>query len=271
MGIGLAEQAHLGAGFDLTGVLIEISTGGDALPLELVELGFKRDSGMLQLGFEVPVAATAEGPPGPFTLHQQAHGHRLDPACGEAPGHFFPQQGRHRVAHQSVEDATGLLGVHQLHVELAGLAQGPFDGVLGDLVEHHPLDRHLGVEQLQQMPADRFPLAVFIRGQEQFISALEGVLELLDDLFLVLRHHIEGLEVVFGVDPGLGPLLRLMARRDLAGVVGQVPHMAHGGLHPERPRQEAADCAGLGGALNNDEGVGHRRRQPNAKGSRSAG
>jgi hypothetical protein len=35
--------------------------------------------------------------------------------------------------------------------------------------------------------------------------------------------------------------------------------MAHRRLHPEVPGQEAPDGAGLGGALNDDEGVTHRQ------------
>ena len=113
-------------------------------------------------------------------------------------------------------------------------------------MEHHPLDRNLGVQQLQQVPADRFPFAVFIRRKQQLIGHFEGVLELLT-IFLVFGNHIERFKVFLGVDAGLGPLLSLVARGDLAGVVGEVAHMAHRCLHTEGARQEAADGAGLRG------------------------
>ena len=148
--------------------------------------------------------------------------------------------------------------MHQLHVELAGLLQGAADRLLGDLVEHHPLDLHLGREELEQVPADAFALTVFVRGQQQLIRALEGILQFLDDLFLVLGHHIQRFEVVVGVDPEIGPLLAFVGRRNFAGVVRQVAHMAHGGLHPEGLGQKATDGAGLGGALDDDQGVSQR-------------
>ena len=148
--------------------------------------------------------------------------------------------------------------MHELHVELTGALQGPADRLLGDLVEHHPLDLHLGGEELEQVPADAFALPVFVRGQQQSLGALEGILELLDHLLLVLRHHVEGLEVVGGVHAQVGPLLALVGRRDLAGVVGKIPDMAHGGLHAEVLRQVPPDGFGLGRALDNDQGVRHR-------------
>ena len=109
-----------------------------------------------------------------------------------------------------------------------------------------------------QVPADAFALPVFVRGQQQSLGALEGILELFDHLLLVLRHHVEGLEVVGGIHAQVGPLLALVGRRDLAGVVGKIPDMAHGGLHAEVLRQVPPDGFGLGRALDNDQGVRHR-------------
>ena len=257
-GLSLCQQPHLAAGLEGAGGLIEIAATGDLDAAQLAELGLKAAAGLLQPGLEVPVAAAAEGPAGPLALHEQAHRHRLNPAGAQPPRHLFPQQGREGVAHQPIQDPPGFLGVHQLHVELAGLIQSPADRLLGDLVEDHPLHRHLGAEQLQQVPADRFALPVFVRGQQQPVGTLEGVLELLDHLFFVLRHHVEGLEIAGGVHAQVCPLLALMGRRNLAGVIGQVADMAHGGLHLEVLRKEAANGAGLRWALDNHQGVTHR-------------
>ena len=142
-GFGFAKQLDLAAGFQLTGGLIEIGAPSNALALEMTEFGFKAGAFVLELGLEIPVAATAEGAPGPLTQHQQPHGHRLNPAGREAPSHLLPKQRREGVTHQPIQDSPGLLGVHQLHVELAGLVEGPANRLLGDLVEHHALDRHL--------------------------------------------------------------------------------------------------------------------------------
>ena len=65
--------------------------------------------------------------------------------------------------------------MHQLHVELTGVVKGALDRVFGDLVEHHPLNGHLRIKELQQVPTDRFPFPVFVCGQQQLICALEGV------------------------------------------------------------------------------------------------
>ncbi len=69
----------------------------------------------------------------------------------------------------------------------------------------------LGAEQLQQVPADALALAVLVRGQEQLLGALEGVLEFLHHLLLVLRNHVEGFEVVGGVDTEVGHFSPLWA------------------------------------------------------------
>ena len=164
-GLGLAEQLHLAAGLEGTGGLVEIGTAGDPLAPKVGELGLEGRSRLFEPGFQIPVTAASEGPPCALPLHQQAHRHRLHAACREAPGHLFPEQGRKRVAHQAVEDPPRLLGVHQLHVELAGAVQGAPDRLPGDLVEHHPLHRHLGSEQLQEMPADALSFPVLVRGQ----------------------------------------------------------------------------------------------------------
>ena len=222
------------------------------------ELGLKADASLVQPGLEVPVAAAFEGAAGPFALHQQAHRHRLDAAGAQPPRHLLPQQRREGVTHQPIEDAPGFLGMHQLHIEVAGVLESPADGLFGDLVKHHALHGHLGAKQLQQVPADALPFPVFVRGQQQLVGALEGVLELLHDLFLVLRHHVKGLEGIGGVDAEVGPLLALVGRRNLTGVVGQVAHVPHGGFHLEVLGKEAADGAGLRRTFNNDQGVTHR-------------
>jgi len=109
------------------------------------------------------------------------------------------------------------------------------------------------------MPADAFSFTVFVRRQQQLVCTLQGVLEFTDRLFLVLRHHVKGLEVGFGVHAEIGPLLPLGRRWNLTGVVGEVAHVTHGRLDLESLGQEAADGAGLRRAFNDDERVRHRR------------
>ena len=171
-GLLFRQQPHLTAGLEATGAFVEIVTGGDTSATQMGQLGLETTIGMLELGLEIPVTAAAESPPGPFPLHQQANGDRLDPASGKPPCHLFPEQGGEGVPHQTIQDPTRLLGMHQLHVEITGLIQRLADGFLGDLVEDHPLHRNLRRQQLQQVPADAFPLAVFVGGQQQLIRTL---------------------------------------------------------------------------------------------------
>ena len=148
----------------------------------------------------------------------------------------------------------------ELHVELTGVVQSSRDGLFGDLVKHHPLHRHLGCEQLQQVPADAFAFPVFdVSRQQQLVDPFQCVLELPHHLLLVLRDHIQGFEVSLSVDAEVGPFLPFVSCRNLTCVVGQVAHMAHRGFHPVPLGEETTDGAGLGGALDDDQGVRHRR------------
>ncbi|CAI8209446.1 MAG: Uncharacterised protein [Prochlorococcus marinus str. MIT 9313] len=147
----------------------------------------------------------------------------------------------------------------QLHVEISGLIKSLSNGFFGDLVKHHPLDRHFGSQQLQQMPADAFALSIFVSCQQQLISLLQSCLQLLDHLLFVLRNHIKRFEIRGGVHAKVGPFLPLLGRRDLTGVVGQVAHMAHGGLHTEVLGQKPSNGSRLGRAFDNDQSVRHRR------------
>ena len=127
---------------------------------------------MGQAGLEVPVGAAAESSPRPLPFDQQAHRDRLNPTRRKPPGHLLPKQGGEGVTDEAIQDATGFLGMHKLHVELTRIFEGLGDGFLGDFVEDHPFDRHLGIQQLGQMPADALPFAVFVSGQQQLIRAL---------------------------------------------------------------------------------------------------
>ena len=60
---------------------VEIIAGGNFLTTQVTEFGVEVAACMGQVGLQVPVAATAEGPTGPLPLHQQTHSHGL-----HAPG-----------------------------------------------------------------------------------------------------------------------------------------------------------------------------------------
>ena len=175
-----------------------------------------------ELGLEVPVLGGAEGDPLPFPVDDQTGGHRLDPA-GRQPGHdLLPQHRRDFVAVQPVEHPPGLIRVDQGLVELARVGDGLRDRLGGDLVEDHPAVGNLRLEFLEQVPGDGLALAVFIRGQQEFVGVLKQVLQLGHLLPLVVRDDVEGLEVVVHVDPEAGP----GSLRYLAGISAALSGMS---------------------------------------------
>ncbi len=221
-------------------------------------------------GLDPPPSGRAEGHAGPLPLDHHTGGHALDPA-GRQPRHdLLPQDRRHLVAVEPVEDATGLLGVDQPPVEVPPLEDGPLDGRTGDLVEHHPLDRHLGLEHLEQVPGDGLALAVLVRGQVDLAGLLDQLLQLVHLGLLLRGDHVQRLEAVVDVHAQSAPRLALVGGRDLVGAPGQVPDVADRRLHHVVRAQQAGDGLGLGRGLHDDQGLGpgpgtrarpwHRRR-----------
>ena len=199
-----------------------------------------------ELGLEVPVLGGPEGYPLPLPVDDQASGHRLDPASRQ-PGHdLLPQHRRDFVAVQPVEHPPGLVRVDQGLVELARVGDGLRDRLGGDLVEDHPVVGNLRLEFLEQVPGDGLALAVFIRGQQEFVGVLKQVLQLGHLLPLVVRDDVEGLEVVVHVDPEAGPRFLAVLGRDLGRPVGHVPDVADAGLDHVPVAQVARDRARLG-------------------------
>ena len=81
-----------------------------------------------------------------------------------------------------------------------GLVERGLDRAAGDLVEDHPLHRHLGLQHLEHVPGDRLALAVLVGREDELVGVLERPLQIGDDLLLSLRDHVLGSEVVVDVD-----------------------------------------------------------------------
>ena len=120
------------------------------------------------------------------------------------------------------------------------------DGVGGDLVEDHPLDRHTRVEHLEQMPRDGLTLAILIGREIELVGLLQERLEVLDLVLLVGRHHVERLEMVLGVDAETRPLHTFICRRDLGRLRREIAHVADRRLDDELVAEEATDGPSLG-------------------------
>ena len=246
------EVGDLGVGEGA--VVGEITAGGHPLAVDAREP--RGEEVALAVGSEValdvPVVGGDEGHPLALALDDQARRDGLHSASRQAGAHLAPQHGRHLIAIEPVEDAAGLLGIDEGHVDVAGVVGGALDGFLGDLVEDHALDGDLGLQGLLEVPGDRLALAVLIRGEVELVGRLQRPLELGDLLLLVGVDDVVGREVVVDVDaePPERPALDLgrhLARR------GDVADVADGGLDEPVLAQIARDRLGLGRALDDDQ------------------
>jgi len=186
----LVEQDDLFALGDFARIFVEVLTRGEPhaaqshqLRGELLAAGVKR-------GLEIPVGAGFEVAPFQLAEHQQAHRRRLHAPGGEARRDFLPQQRRDSVADQPVQDAARFLRLDELAVDGATVLNRFLDGLAGDFVKYHALDRHFGLEQLDQVPGDALTFAVFVRRQDELVGRLERRGERLDDLLFVFGHHV---------------------------------------------------------------------------------
>ena len=199
-----------------------------------------RRLGGVELRGQAPQLAGNEGGDLPLAVAEDPQGDALHPAGGEAAADLVPQERADLVADQAVQDPAGLLRVHLVGVDLQGVLKGVHDRALGDLVEEDAVKGGIGLppQLLRQVPGDRLPLAVRVRGQVDGGGALGGLLQLGEGLLLFR----EGL-----VGRGEGPLVHPQ------GLLGEVAHVSHGGLHRVVRPQELVDGLRLGRRLHDHE------------------
>jgi hypothetical protein len=217
---------------------VEVRAAGDPRPVDRLQLGrehphLRGDTPRITPGtpsvegaLEVPVRRHAERDALAFPVHHQPGRDRLHPTRRELRHDLLPQHRGDLVAVEPVEDPTCLLSLHQVEVEGARVLHRLLDRLLGDLVEHHPVHRHLGLELLLEVPGDRLALPVLVRGQVELGGLLEQPLELGHVRLLVAADHVVGREVVLHVHPEAGPLLTLDRGRHVGGVPRQVADVA---------------------------------------------
>ena len=233
--------------FELAGGRVEILARRNAAPVDRDQLG--AELLLVSLGKaadQVPIGGRTEGHPQSLALDDQPHGHALHPAGRQLGPHFAPQQRRNFVAVQPVDNPPRFLSFDQVAVDLPRMLERFLDGLFGDFVKHQPMDRHLGLEQLIEMPTDRFPLAVFVRRQVKVFGVFQQPFELADLGRLAGRNDVDRVEVVVDVHPQVGPLLLLIFLGDLLGPLRQVADVPNAGLDREIAAEEFADRPGLG-------------------------
>jgi len=238
--------------------VVEVRAGGDAQAVDAAELGRElarvESLAGIEGRFKVPVGSDAEQHALAFTLDDESGGDRLDPAGGQPAHDLLPQHRADLVAVEAVEDAAGLLGIDQIHVDIARMGDGVLNGVLGDLVEDDAFDRNRRFELIEQVPSDGLTLAVLIRREYELVCFLEQLLELGHLLLLLRRHDIDRLETVVDVDAEARPRLTLVLGRNLISTLGQIADVSDRGVHDIAVAEIARDAADLVGRLDNDEG-----------------
>ena len=254
MPVAAASSSGRRLGVGQGAVVGEVAAGGHLRAVDAGELGGEqvRLGVRGEVALDVPVGGRTERHPLSLALDHHPGGDRLHPAGGQAGLDLAPEHRADLVAVEPVEDAPGLLRVDQAGVEVAGRGGGALDGLLGDLVEDHPPDRHGGLEGLEQVPGDRLALAVLVSGQVELVGVLQQRLELADLLLLVGVDDVVGLEVVLDVDAELAERALLDVGRHLAGGrdVADVPDRR---LDVPVAAEVAGDRARLGGRLDDDE------------------
>ncbi len=157
----------------------------------------------------------------------------------------------------AVELAPALLGLDELHVEIARVGERLADRVGRDLVEDHAPHRHRGLERLQHVPADGLALAILVSREDELVGALERRLQLGDDLLLVGRHDVTGVEVVVGVDAGQAAVRLLLVVRDLFFAAREVADVPDTRLHRVVATEVARDGLRLRRGLHDHERFRH--------------
>ncbi len=152
-----------------------------------------------------PVLARLEVLDLDLALDDQAQGRALHAAGREPAADLLPEERRKVEADEVVEGAARLLRVHELHRDVAGVLHRVLHGALGDLVEHHPLERlvlerALGLQDLGQVPGDGLAFAVRVRCEEDGVGVLDGLGDGIDVLRVAVDDLVLHAEVVVGID-----------------------------------------------------------------------
>src|SRR5262249_15220084 len=182
-------------------------------------------------------------------IDDEPHRHGLDAPRRQTALDFFPEEWRQAVTDQAIEDASRLLGVDLLEVDLTRPLEGRLHRTLGDLVERHAVDVLLVDRQLLgEMPADRLAFPIRVGGHVEDLGPLGGLLEVVENLLLPGRHDVFRLEA----------LLRIDAKRRF----GQVSDVAHRRLHDELRIEILLNRLHLRRRLDDDEGSLTGRHEP---------
>ena len=233
-------------------LLAEVGTGRDGVA---VHGGHARTEGLTRRRegrVDRPVLGAHVRHAVAFLSDHEARSHRLHAAGRQGRADLAPQEGRDLVAVEAVEDAAGLLRIHEVGVQIARVFQGALDRFLRDFVKNHAAHGNLRLQDLQEVPRDSLTLAVLISCQEEFVGLLEELLEF-GDLFLLIRiHHVVRLEALVHVDSEAAewPLLHILGQ---LGGLREVTDVADGSGYVVVGTQVSLNGGGLRRRLHDHE------------------
>ena len=234
-------------------VLAEVASLRDALAFDAREARLERAG--VERPEDVPVGRRDESHALALAIDDETRRDRLHSSGREARHDLLPEHRRDLEPVEAVEDTTGLLGVDEALVDVAGLGERTLDRVLRDLVEDHAAHRDLRLQHLAEVPGDRLALAVLVRREQELVGLGELLLEVGDDSLLVRVDDVVRLELVLDVDAELA-VLRALFLRDVRCALRQVADVTDAGLDGEAAAEVAGDRPRLGGGLDDDE-TGH--------------
>ena len=114
-----------------------------------------------------------------------------------------------------------------------------------------------GFKRLEHVPTNRLALAILVGREDQFVGALERRFQLGDDLLLVGRDDVTGVEMIVGIDAGEPSVRDLLVVGDLFLAAREVSDVPDARLDRVVAPEESRDGLGLRRGLHDDERFCH--------------
>ena len=152
----------------------------------------------------------------------------MDAARRQPPSHLVPQQRRHLIADNAVEQAPCLLRVDEVFIDVRGMTERFLNCRLGDFVEQHTAHGLLILAAPFQLffdvPADGLALAVRVGGDIDGVNLFSGSLQFANHFLFAGDDFISWLEVIIEIDADafLGQILDVADRGQHLEIGSQV-------------------------------------------------
>ena len=138
----------------------------------------------------------------PFTNEPQSH--RLHSPGAQTAVKNRTEEWRHSVAHNTVNDPAGDLGIHQIHIHITRVCHPFFEAFRSNLVKENSTGILAGTAHFcGNVPGDGLTLSIRVSGQIDIFNFCRTLFQLLDDLSLSGHDYIFCFEVVGYIYPEL--------------------------------------------------------------------